>query len=504
MNKRFMLKKIFSKKKNLLLFVFLCIITWNIISDFKDLGLFADDIGTIYQLNQIYNFINLIKYSHSYDAARDLHQIWLKVFLIISGNNWIQNLHLIQFILYLINSILFLYILSLLEISRITKITIWILSIYFSAYSEVALWVHASSMILMSALFFLIFLILNIKLSNKNFKIKNIAAYEIILVLLSILSIETYEQPLFAIFLIILVRVLLNKYYKNNKIRFYLIIITYFFLVILFSIFKIWTALPYQTGSEINFLNNQFFFNVLKSFSSPLIELFRFNLNNYSANTFFSLFLIIVLIINFYKYSDYKKINQISFVNLIKKILLCLILYTVSFTPLFIHYISDRHFYIPSFFMWIGIGYFIDFSIVYLKIRYKNIIIASFPLIIIAILTSNAFLNFNLKKLNQIKSATMKKNFYKSIINNHNIDLLCNCFYENKIFMINFPNFYNKTIFFAHEQDVTLKLLYNDNFPKIEKISEKKRIINVKGKKVYYIYYLGIEDDNIIYKIEKK
>jgi hypothetical protein len=122
-------------------------------------------------------------------------------------------------------------------------------------------------------------------------------------------------------------------------------------------------------------------------------------------------------------------------------------------------------------------------------------------LIIITILTINAFLNFNLKKLNQIKSVTIKDNFYKNLINDPNINLLCNCFYENKIFLINFPDFHNKTIFFAHEQDVILKLLYNNNFPKIEKIKEKEKITDIKNKKIYYITYLGIENNNIQYKI---
>ena len=168
-----MLKKKFNDKLTFLLLIPLFIfVIQNVINGYKNLGIFADDIGTIYQLNQIYDFASLIRYSIGYDAARDLHQIWLKIFLIISGSNWMQNIHLIQFVLYLINSFLFLYILSLLKISLITKILVWFLSIYFSAYSEVALWIHASSMILMSALFFLIFLIFNIKLLDKNLEKK--------------------------------------------------------------------------------------------------------------------------------------------------------------------------------------------------------------------------------------------------------------------------------------------------------------------------------------------
>jgi len=502
-----MLKKKFNSKLTFLLLILLFIfVIQNVINGYKNLGIFADDIGTIYQLNQIYDFASLIRYSLGYDAARDLHQIWLKIFLIISGSNWMQNIHLIQFVLYLINSFLFLYILSLLKISLITKILVWFLSIYFSAYSEVALWIHASSMILMSALFFLIFLIFNIKLLDKNLEKKNFITYEIILLLLSILSIETYEQPLFAIFLIIFSRIVLNKYYENNKIRCYFTILIYFFFIISFSIFKIWTSLPYQTGSKINLLNGQFFFNIFKSFAFPLIEFLRFNKNNYSIEIFFLTFCILTFIIAYNKYIiNFNKKKQTEFfLPVIKKTLLCLVLYVGSFVTLYVHYISDRHFYIPSFFMFIAIAYLMDYLNLYLKFYYKNIVVVSLPIIIITIFSINAFLNFNSKKLNQIRSVTIKNNFYKNLINNPNIDFSCNCFYENKVFLINFPDFYNGSIFFAHEQDVVLKLLYNDNFPKIEKLEEKLKILKEKDKTIYYITYLGLKYDNIIYRINKQ
>lgn len=498
-------KKFINKLIFLLLTLLFFFVIQNVINGYKNLGIFADDIGTIYQLKQISSFANLIKYSVGYDSARDLHQIWLKIFLIISGSNWMQNIHLIQFVLYLINSFLFLYILSLLKISLITKICVWFLSIYFSAYSEVALWIHASSMILMSALFFLIFLIFNIKLLDKNLEKKKFIIYEAILLLLSILSIETYEQPLFAIFVIILARIVLNKSYENNKIRYYFTILIYFLFIILFSIFKIWTSLPYQTGSNVNLLNGQFFFNILKSFAFPLIEFFKFNKNNYSIEIFFLTIFFLVLIIAYNKYiRNFNKKKQTVFLPVFKKTLLCFVLYVVSFMPLYVHYLSDRHFYIPSFFMLIGIGYFMDYFYLYLKSHYRNIAIASLPAIIITILSINTFLNFNSKKLNQIRSVAIKNNFYKDLINNPNIDFSCNCFYENKVFLINFPDFYNGAIFFAHEQDVVLKLLYNDNFPKIEKIKEKLKILKEEKKKIFYITYSGLEYDNIIYKIDKQ
>ena len=50
--------------------------------DYDKLGIFADDIGTIYYLNREFTLRELIIYSHNWDAARDLHLIWQKFFFI--------------------------------------------------------------------------------------------------------------------------------------------------------------------------------------------------------------------------------------------------------------------------------------------------------------------------------------------------------------------------------------------------------------------------------------
>ena len=44
---------------------------------------------------------------------------------------------------------------------------------------------------------------------------------------------------------------------------------------------------------------------------------------------------------------------------IVYKITICFILYTSSMFPLYLHYISDRHFYIPSIFAVIGLSYII-------------------------------------------------------------------------------------------------------------------------------------------------
>ena len=60
--------------------------------DYDKLGIFADDIGTIYYLNREFTLRELITYSHNWDAARDLHLIWQKFFISISSSSEIVKI----------------------------------------------------------------------------------------------------------------------------------------------------------------------------------------------------------------------------------------------------------------------------------------------------------------------------------------------------------------------------------------------------------------------------
>ena len=65
-----------------------------LISDYSDLGFFADDIGTIFFLSQDISLNSLIEYSINWDAARDLHLIWQKILIEISEPKVREKIHL--------------------------------------------------------------------------------------------------------------------------------------------------------------------------------------------------------------------------------------------------------------------------------------------------------------------------------------------------------------------------------------------------------------------------
>ena len=97
----------FSTKKNKLqiifsiLFIIFCVIYLS--KDYSLLGFFADDGTTLYFLIKEISFIDLLHHSFNWDAARDLHLIWQKFFIIISTGDIISNLHFYQITFYLIN-----------------------------------------------------------------------------------------------------------------------------------------------------------------------------------------------------------------------------------------------------------------------------------------------------------------------------------------------------------------------------------------------------------------
>jgi hypothetical protein len=168
----------FSTKKNKLqiifsiLFIIFCVIYLS--KDYSLLGFFADDGTTLYFLIKEISFIDLLHHSFNWDAARDLHLIWQKFFIIISTGDIISNLHFYQITFYLINVSLFCYILKQLDFDNEIILLIAVGSIFFPAYTEVVLWIHAFTMVLISTLFFLIFVILQIHTLNEKNKKKNI------------------------------------------------------------------------------------------------------------------------------------------------------------------------------------------------------------------------------------------------------------------------------------------------------------------------------------------
>ena len=173
--------------------------------------------------------------------------------------------------------------------------------------------------------------------------------------------------------------------------------------------------------------------------------------------------------------------------NIFAKVLICLVCFVASLTPLYFHYLSDRHFYLPSFFMFIGIGYVIQYLLFSKKFFLsKNLIL------ILIFLYSNQFIGeFNKTKKNYVENFRLKNDFYNQLENSKKIN-----FNKDKIYLINFPDLYNGEKFFAHEPEVNFKLIKNnEDLPLILRNSDDIGSNNL-------VYFLKVKNNKIIYEIK--
>ena len=261
-----------------------------LISDYSDLGYFADDIGTIFFLSQDISFNRLIEYSFNWDAARDLHLIWQKILIEISEPEIRERIHLYQFLLYFLNSLLVFYILIILKIDKYISSVALALFIFTSTYSEVSLWTHAFSMVLFSITFFLLFLIINLKLIKIKHT-KKILIYEILSIIFLLLNLFTYEQSIATCFSIILLRQIIKIKFYKIKIKDVLPTFSvYFFIILFFSLYKSVEAGFFNSNSNLYYTGtnivkfNQIFLNIVHGYAVIIKDYLSFDFNFYSEN----------------------------------------------------------------------------------------------------------------------------------------------------------------------------------------------------------------------------
>ena len=290
---------------HLLKFKYLYIFSLSIIFfliDSTKLGFFADDIAIIYNLKYQDSFINLIKTFQSFDALRYLQVINNYFFFNLIEFTNIDNIHAIQIFIYFINSLFLIYILKKFKIDDIIIFLSWILLIFFSLNYEIAFWTHNLGMTLIASFSFLIFFTLNLKLFNEN-NLRINLKYEILIIFFSLYSILTYEQFIFAIYFIIIVRSI--KLYSEKK-YFYSISLISLNTFIIFTL--IFLKLQYMENLNLNINQDitQIFKNVLISIVIP----FKFILSpsNFQEVKIqnFQIIVVIYLLI-FYYFFKYQK-----------------------------------------------------------------------------------------------------------------------------------------------------------------------------------------------------
>jgi len=489
--------QITKKKKIYNLFLFLLVIfcVYYLSKNYNILGFFADDGTTLYYLLKDLSLTEVLFHSFNWDAARDLHLIWQKFFILISGKNVISNLHFYQIIFYLINSILFCIILKKLNFKNEIIIIIWISSIFFPIYSEVVFWIHAFTMILLSTSFFLIFVIIQMKTIKKLSLQKNLYQNFLAIIFL-LLSLFTYEQCIFAAIIIVFLISFIK--FKRKFISFKETVVTtliYSFIIISFAVYKLSEAgffnpdvIKYQTGSNI-VLSFQIFTNFILGFGQYIIQFFNFYTVSFFDKNFIELIIFnILLLATIYPIIfNYKKnLKNFKINSFLKKIFVFLVLFIASLTPLYFHYLSDRHYYLPSFFMFIGIA----FALEYFLFSKKTYLFRNFFIFLIFFYSTQFLIKFELKKNQVIENFSIKKDFYKNLLDSKKID-----FSKKKIYLINFPDLNNGEVFFAHEPEINFKLIQdNENLPFILRQYDEKDMNNL-------VYFNEIKNKRIIYEI---
>jgi len=470
----------------------LLLIIFYIFQEYNQLGLFADDIPTIYRLSGDLSFGEILHIAHVYDAARDLHLVWQKIFIDISKPKIISNIHFYQLTFYLINSVILYFIIIKLGITVKNSFICLLFFISFPLYAEVAFWTHAFSMVLMSGSFFLLFIICNLQIVITQ---KNKFVLEVFSIIFIFLNIFTYEQSIVVSFFIILLREFFILKENKKRLTFSIIIISFYLvIIILFSVYKLYAAGVFDVGPKSNFTGSSFsspqqwLLNLKRGYGLFIVNLFNFDLFKQLSKE--NLYIISSLTIGLYFYLSSFKI--LKYKNNFKissyKVFICIVLYTLAFIPLYIHYISDRHFYIPSIFAIIGFGFILNEVSTFSENTKKSSFLFN---LLISVFIINNFINFGGIKNTYINNFQLKKDFYTEIIHLEDIKNI------SHIALLDFPDLNDDVIFFAHEQMETLNLFFKDDkLPKIVKINDMR-----PQKDNVIVKYIEIKNKKIIYKI---
>ena len=466
-----MVNKIYNLKFIIIIFLSLILV----LLDSSKLGFFADDISLIYYLNQGPSISQLIKSLETFDAGRYFQIFNVYLFLKLSNLFGLETIHFFQIVIYFINSIILINILNILDIKKSIIVLSWIFIIFFNLNSEVVFWTHNLGMTLLASTSFLLFLSLNLKLSNNLHINKNIY-YELLILLLSIYSILTYEQYIYGFYFIILIRsVVLFK--SNKKIYSFLLFFLYSILIVTFSLYKVF--MMKGLNLDINLIPKNILLNIFYSIVIPIKSIISpASIDSFNIRNVLLFSLINFLIFRHLFKSQIKNKNDYlasKSKETLLKIIFFILLYFFTIFPLFFHYLSPRHFYLPSFLLIISVGLIFMFINQKRLIKQKNL--KKYVLILFFIILTNNFIKFDSYKYQQINNYELKINFYKEINEKFS--------YAKNINLINFPNSLSNVTFFAHEQGDALKFLFGSNSPIISKDQPMElHKVSIKFKKV--------------------
>jgi len=310
-----------------IVFLFLFLITYQI-------KIYADDAGFIssYKLSEDKKSLNRVL---QYVPGRNLHILWQDLGFYISAidfESFWRHRMLQTFLFTLIGYLVYKIVCSITH-DKFYSLLVGLLLIFFPIYQDVNWWANALPQHIISSLFVLLIILVQIKIINLRLRFLAVNV-------LAVLAIFTYDQSAAAAFLLLIMESYSYWTKSKNSGKINLASITQ--STIVFLLFTIYLQLVLSRNGNGPELSTNSVPRLLRNLLLPLLYM----LENQKYLTY-TLIAIIIILILFYKAAktNIVKIFRIVFSLSNGKYL---ILALASYVPIAVWWVSPRHLYLPS------------------------------------------------------------------------------------------------------------------------------------------------------------
>ena len=327
-------------------FLFLFLITYQI-------KIYADDAGFIssYKLSDDKKSLNRIL---QYVPGRNLHILWQDLGFYITAIDFesFWRHRMLQTFMFTLIGYLVYKIVCLITHDKFYSLLVGLLVIFFPIYQDVNWWANALPQHIISSLFVLLIIIVQIKIINVRLRFLAIN-------ILAILAIFTYDQSAAAAFLLLTMESYSYWSKSKNSGKINVTFITQ--SVIVFGLFMIYLQLVLNRNGNGPDLSTSSVPRLLRNLALPLFYI----LENEKYLTY-TLIVIIMISILFYKAAKDNIVKIFSSVFSLSNSKY-LILTLASYVPIAVWWVSPRHLYLPGilFVIWLSQ---ISFSLIQSKL----------------------------------------------------------------------------------------------------------------------------------------
>lgn len=308
-------------------FLFLFLITYQI-------KIYADDAGFIssYELSDDKKSLNRIL---QYVPGRNLHILWQDLGFYITAIDFesFWRHRMLQTFLFTLIGYLVYKIVCLITHDKIYSLLVGLLVIFFPIYQDVNWWANALPQHIISSLFVLLIIIVQIKIIN--FRLRFLAVN-----ILAVLAIFTYDQSAAAAFLLLIMESYSywSKSKNSGKINFAAITQS----TIVFLLFAVYLQLVLSrngNGPDLSTISASRF---LRNLALPLFYILENE--KYLKYVLIAIIIILLLFYRATKNSIVKIFSNVFTLSNSKYLILAL----ASYVPIAVWWISPRHLYLPG------------------------------------------------------------------------------------------------------------------------------------------------------------